>query len=328
MLTLTQLPIEFRGSLYFDLMQNDPTDDTVIPKILKTDQVYENLGDILRQIDTCCYLGCELPHALYAYLERECGSLHSLYTYLDENYKSISREIERFNDGKIYKEYEFFKTTPEFRAVKIYAKYFHDVMRDRDSDKFPSRLVFTTVAQNNSLLILKYLEETENLQYNAEDMKEPLLDACRCGSNDILEYWSKMPWFAQIIGNTVGCPTTYSLSERMCSETVCSGHLSTLKFLRERLQLKWSVSTINAALLHSGIYVPQIIQHNRIQCVKYAVENGCPYDQNTFNNAIKKGELEIIKILHSAGGVVFVGGDTYDAYLQRNLEILKNKRFY
>ena len=178
-------------------------------------------------------------------------------------------------------------------------------MREPDSNKFPCPWVFTTVAQNNSLIILKYLEETENLQYNVEDMKEPLLDACRCGSNDILEYWSKMPWFAQIIRKTPGCCIKYSLSEQMCSETVYGGHLSTLKFLRERLQLKWSVTTINAALLHAGIYVPRIIQHNRIQCVKYAVENGCPYDQKTFNNAVKKNELEIVQILHSAGGVVF-----------------------
>jgi len=264
MLSLSQLPIEFRGTLYNEMMQNDSDSDIMFPKILTLGPLYENFGDILRQIDTCCFLGCKLPHAVYSYIDR--------HDCLDE--------IVMFKNGKLYPEYEFFQRTEEFHAVEMYARNFTHYERTQQNNTW----ILKTVAQTNSVLILQYLEETENIHYILDDdMQCVLLHACRCGSNDILKYWNQNPLITQFIQDK-------GVAHQLLAEAAVRGHVNTLKCLREIFRLELSIETVNACLLelHNQNHT---IQQKRIECLKYAVENGCPYDDWTLSLFQTKKQL-------------------------------------
>lgn len=258
MYTLSTLPIEFRGELYNELIKNDSEHDVEFPMTLKVDLILENLTDILETVGTCAYLACDLPPAVFEFIEKR----H--YTLL--------LEIEKYKKGNPkYQEYQFFVTTPEFKAVEIYAII---------CMTYPVHsLRMRFAVEKGSVMVVKYIERVEKIQYN----DSYIIHACQCGSLEILKYWENAEWYREIIANK-------QMQERMCAVAASGKHLRTLVYLRETLHFQWSITTMNAC-----------ISYDATTCLRYILENGCPMNIYCMRIAIAKGNLEIIKMLHVAG---------------------------
>lgn len=258
MYTLSTLPTEFRGDLYNELIQNDREDDVAFPMTLKVDLILANLTDILATVETCAYLACDLPPAVFEFIEKD--------------HYALLLEIEKYKKGNAkYQEYQFFVTTPEFKAVEIYAII---------CMTYPVHSLRLKLAvEKGSVMVVKYIERVEKIQYN----DSYIIHACQCGSLEILKYWEKAEWYSEIIANKY-------MQERMCAVAASGKHLRTLIYLRETLHFQWSITTMNAC-----------ISHQATTCLQYILKNGCQIDIFSMRIAIATGNLEIIKILHVAG---------------------------
>eukprot|EP01112_Ceratiomyxa_fruticulosa_P012688 TRINITY_DN3527_c0_g1_i5.p1 TRINITY_DN3527_c0_g1~~TRINITY_DN3527_c0_g1_i5.p1 ORF type:complete len:434 (+),score=67.61 TRINITY_DN3527_c0_g1_i5:135-1436(+) len=76
-----------------------------------------------------------------------------------------------------------------------------------------------------------------------------------------------------------------------CAELALNGHLSCLRFFREReVPLEWNYYTTRNA-----------VKGGHLECLKYAMENGCKSYNDLTSHAADGGHLEILKFLHEKG---------------------------
>ena len=67
------------------------------------------------------------------------------------------------------------------------------------------------------------------------------------------------------------------------------GHLECLKYAHEN-DCSWDEKTTSYATFY-----------RKVDCLKYAHENGCPWDYNTCTSAISQGNLECLRYAHENG---------------------------
>jgi hypothetical protein len=76
-------------------------------------------------------------------------------------------------------------------------------------------------------------------------------------------------------------------------EVTCSakkGYLDRLKTINETRKIEWTDTLVS-----------HIIENGRLECLKYAHENGCWWDMWTCRIAAKRGQLDCLKYLHENG---------------------------
>ena len=76
---------------------------------------------------------------------------------------------------------------------------------------------------------------------------------------------------------------------RFCEQMARKGNLELLKYAHEN-GCPWDKDTCSEAAYHG-----------HLECLKYAHENGCPWDESTCSAAAEKGHLECLKYAHENG---------------------------
>jgi len=270
MLKLSQLPDIFRGSLYDVLIENEPETDIELPKNIKVDLKFDNLGDILRTIDTCIYLGCDFPFAILDYAET--------------NSDKILNEIQEFVAGETYPEYQIFVTTPEFQAVKIIVEIENYYITQ--FSQFDASFI-----KHDSVILIKYIESKCNTWYLRTNL---VISICTNGAINILKYCSKYDWFIQHIKDV-------EFSCNMCAKASCRGNIKVLRYLREVLKAEWDETTLDYNLTD---WISSTNTKEKTECFRYAIENGCPIGKYSMKKAIAMGRLEEIKMLFERGCIL------------------------
>ena len=90
-----------------------------------------------------------------------------------------------------------------------------------------------------------------------------------------------------------------------------NGRLECLKYAREN-GCPWDENTCTAAALHGYL-----------ECLKYAHENGCPWDEWTCEGAAEHGHLECLKYAHENG--MSLGVKKRNLWLPKILECLNSQ---
>ena len=282
MLSLSQLPFEFRGTLYDILTENEPDTETIIPKKLKIDLIFNNLGDILQTIDTCIYLGCDFPFPILDYVK--------------DNAPQIQAEVTAFVSGEAYQEYNFFMTTQEFQAVKVFAEICNG--KFYKNHHFWWQLQFI---ENDSVILMKYIKHIFN---DANLWGQLVLTMCMNGSINLIKYYSEFDWFLRYIRDT-------EFACKMCAKASARGQLEVLRYLREVLHANWD----ETSLTDHFINWKTLSNAKKTECFCYAIENGCPIDKYAMTKAIANGRLEEVKILFAHGCPIDKFDYIYSAYI-------------
>jgi len=179
---------------------------------------------------------------------------------------SLAEEVREFESNMTLREYSHFIHTPEYAAIALCVK-------------------------NQSNCRETLLEEAVHIgdilitEYCIEHLK--LLDtrffiyAILPGNLEIIKYMlSQKPW------NQPNKISYLKTNECFCNLAAEVGAIDILAFFREKLELPWTESTVEYA-----------VRKNKYATVKYAVENGCPFEETAVDYAVMIGSMEILQLL-------------------------------
>ena len=271
MLTVNQLPTHLHGELYQNVIEHFTNEETIIDRPIKTDFIFETHHDILEMIDTCLFLAVELPVELFHHV-----SLNNTFVLKQ------MREYEANVHSGIIQE-SFFVTTPEYRALKLLAEF--DIIFNDALLYTPFNLAGYAI-ENGSIELLEYIIRDMDFDPSI------IYFAVVSGHIPSIDYLIKQPsiknaLFAQqkkptFYGSNMGIGNTYA--HELCSDAT---QVSVLKYLRETLQFPWDRRVVENA-----------IRKRNHECLKYALENGCPiYMDASVCAALQHNTIDAFRLL-------------------------------
>lgn len=286
MLAISEFPEWMKGDLYNTLM--DAGDETTvlldeiqfIEKKIKSDLTINCLSDIFEIIDTCHYVGVDLP---YEVLE-----------YTLQNHKKIAEEMENLTLIE-RQSYEYFMTTREYLAVDLCVNFIKENPNKEDvfmyeignsHSRFYYIIKFIRYSiQYNSLLLVSYLEYRYFTNwYHSKICKDVkihiLLTTAEHGHVEIMKYWSQKEWFESVTKKreNQGEIMMYAASY---------GNLPMLKYLRETLGFHFDQRIFEMTL-----------KHNHFECLRYMIKNKFYISSSILRKAIiYKYPFEIVRFL-------------------------------
>jgi hypothetical protein len=272
-----ELPPHFHNSmLYLTIQQEYPGQNIKLdhPRPLKLDKVFKTFEDVLLILDTCEYLGAEIP-----------------WEVLDFAYSRPERflfdmEVFEYKVHKKIQEYGFFMKTPEYHAIKQCFMFSY-------SDQAMSLNGFVSYSiKHDSLIMVRYYEHKCKYLFPVEI--STLLTTIQYGRFEILKYFAKKPWFSEKTADI-------SNQKKLCSWSAVFGHVEILRFLREQLRFEWDTNVIDEALIN-----------RRFSCLKYGLENSAPITTWAIGTAIQRCPVEYIQLLVKFGFSII--DDIYTLY--------------
>jgi len=325
MLAISNFPDWMKGELYnnMNLICDGDGDyeNPIIEKQLKTDLTIHNLTDILKIIDTCHYIGVELPF--------------EVLDYVLENNTNLLEEIENMETDNKPTPYDYFLTTPEFTAVRLIIYFTSTYAQSISSDpsiympniilneKWCKECISTNVqtcsdpsiSVPNSILNEKWCKEFMNEKWCKEFMKYAirqnslllvrflykkyekkfyigtlrnyitmmLITTAKNGCVEIMNFWREQKWF---------CSATSSVfkQEELIMYSVSYNEMPMLKYLLETLRFKWNH-------WENRIF-DMALQRSNIDCIRYLLEQKCPIPRTILRKSIiYRYSFENIRIL-------------------------------
>lgn len=279
MLAISNFPDWMKGELYNNMNLicdgegEGDCENPIIEKQLKTDLTINNLTDILKIIDTCHYIGVELPF--------------EVIDYAIENHTNLLEEIENMETDNKPTPYDYFLTTPEFTAVRLSLNFISYTSPHIDNDilyeKYMKEFMKYAIMQNSLLLVRFLYKKYENIFYNGtprDYSMRMLIITAENGYVEIMKFWREQKWF---------CSLTSSVSrqEELIMYTLSFNEKQMLKYLRETLGFQWDNTTFNMAL-----------QRSNMDCIRYLMEQKCPIPRTILRKAILyKYSFESIRFL-------------------------------
>lgn len=271
MLTVNQLPTHLHGELYHNVIEDFSNEETVIHRPIKTDFIFETHDDILAMIDTCLFLAVELPVEIFHHV-----SLNNKVVLKQ------MREYEANVHSGIIQE-SFFVTTPEYRALKLLAEF--DVIFNDALLYTPFNLAGYAI-ENGSIELLEYI--IKDMDFDPSIIHFAVV----CGHIPSIDYLIKQPSIKNMLfapqkkltfdGRDMGIGNTYA--HQLCSDAT---QVSVLKYLRETLQFPWDRRVVEKA-----------IRKRNHECLKYALENGCPmFIDSCVYSALQHNTIDAFRLL-------------------------------
>jgi len=275
MLTINQLPTHLHGEIYNHVIENFSEEETPIGRPIKTDFIFDTHDDILKMIDTCLFLAVDLPAEIFRHVA------------LNNVVLTQMREYEAAVKCGIIQQ-SFFVTTAEYYALKVLAEFETSI---RLAIYTPIR--FTLYTPYNLAIHAIENRSVELLQYVIKNMDvDPSIihSAVECGHIPSIAYLVQLP----SIKNMLIKQTKYNHltpAHKLCSEAI---KLPVLKYLRETLRFPWDERVIENAICD-----------NRYDCLKYALENGCPISlEIAFGMALRHSTTDAMRLLIEIGNYI------------------------
>jgi hypothetical protein len=286
MLAISNFPDWMKGELYnnMNLICDGDGDyeNPIIEKQLKTDLTIHNVTDILKIIDTCHYIGVELPF--------------EVLDYVVENHTNLLEEIENMESNENPTPYDYFLTTPEFTAVRLCISFMKN--RHIKTESTNNNIVCHNNKEfmkyaiiHNSLLLINYLyKKYENILYNDtchDNIMRLLIITSQNGYVEIMKFWSQKEWFGSLI-------STIENQGELMMYAVSYNELPMLKYLHESLAFQPDIRTFEMAL-----------QQGHVDCIRYLIEKYFPIPRTILRKAILyRYPFESIRILVEEVGVI------------------------
>ncbi len=272
-----ELPSHFHNSeLYLTIQKEYPRQkvklDHKLP--LKLDNVFQVFDDVLLILDTCGYLGSELPWEVldFAYSRPE-GFLFDM-------------EVFEYQSKQKKHEYGYLMKTAEYHAIKQCFLFSHS------GEAYKLNGFVSYAIKNDSIILVRYYEHKCKYLFPAQ--VSTLLETIQHGRFEIFKYFAKKPWFSEETA-------TKMVQKKLCEWASIYGKVEILRFLREQLQFDWDTNVINESL-----------NHLKFSCLRYAVENGAPISPCALGIAVQKCPVEYIQLLVKFG--VSPADDIYTLY--------------
>jgi hypothetical protein len=315
MLAIQNFPNWMKGDFYntvMEMMTENPmyemNEMPEIKKKLKTDLIINTIHDIFDVIDTCHYIGVEVPN--------------EVYNYALENYSNLSKEIENITKQE-YHSYEYFMTTPEYIAINLCVKYMikhpmvaaelftkeNEVINDHYKKEFINYAII-----HNSLILVKFLDwkilSSNCCNRYKNIIMRILITTAIYGRIEIMKFWSQKEWFNQdnTTNKKIPMQNARSIPNRqrfempiqsaenqreLCMYAAAYGQLEMLIYLHETLHFEWDDRTFESALYEK-----------KVDCIRYLVKNKFTIAKDMMQRAIKyKYSLESIRILVEEIGI-------------------------
>lgn len=324
MLAISEFSEWMKGDLYNTMM--DIGDETTIlldeiqfiEKNLKTDLTINCLSDIFDIIDTCHYVGVDLPY--------------EVLDYTIQNHKKISEEMENLTCIQ-RQSYEYFMTTREYLAVDLCVKFMKENPNKENvflyeigssHSRFYYIIKFIRYSiQYNSLLLVRYLEYRYfNNWCNSKICKDVkihiLLTTAEHGHVEIMKHWSQKEWFESVTEN-------HENQGEIIMYAASYGNLPMLKYLCETLgfhcdqrtfeitlqqnhleSLRYMIYTIkNKFYISPSILRKAILYRYPFEIVRFLVEEvGIPLQDPTLTLvAVERNNMDVVKYLHERNAV-------------------------
>ena len=276
MLTIYNFPDWMKGELYRTTMEimEDLDEDPVIEKKLKTDLQINGITDIFELIDTCGYVGVELPFEVLDYAFNNCEKLA-------DEIKNITN-----NENNAY---EYYMTTNEYIAVSLIVEYMTEIIEYTFQDYIPTSHYYyykkfvDYAIINHSLLLVRFLDWKLKLDRCHLSI---LITTAQYGEIEIMKYWSQKEWFQKKIEDQQN-------QGEICVYAVSHEQIAMLKYLRETLHFEWDSRVFESAL-----------QAQNIECIRYLISNKFPVSNTIMRRAICcRYDVECIRILVEEVGV-------------------------
>jgi hypothetical protein len=278
MLTIFNFPNWMKGELYattMEIMEN-MDEAPVIEKKLKTDLHINNIIDIFDLIDTCGYVGVELPF--------------EVLDYAFNNYEKVSDEIYTITNIE-NNPYDYYMTTNEYIAIYLCVNYMTEIIDDECAfrDFMPTSYYYyykkfvDYAIMNHSLLLVRFLDWKLKLHRCHLSI---LITTAQYGEIEIMKYWRQKEWFNKTVEDQQN-------QGELCVYAVSHGQIEMLKYLRETCKFEWDNRSFESAL-HA----------HDIKCIRYLISNKFPVSSTIMRRAIRcRYDVECIRILVEEVGV-------------------------
>lgn len=259
MLTISQIPTWLQcGEFFRNIMEIDPLADTKMVRPLKTTFDFNGLSDVLEMLDTCLYMDVDtLPAEVYRY----CRETPELILEMDLFEKNTLEK-----NGHSLEHYEYFITTTEYNAFRICVESQTSVC-DSNGD---NALLDTAIRAGNMSLV----------RYCVEDC-----GACNMDDFSRAVEYSRIDICKYILRKFKEWLTSIQMSWLNLHTAAVNGDLQMLQYLHEQVGVWWYGKVIQDAMYH-----------RKIECVLYAIKNGCPIPKYALDLAIEIDSLELVKV--------------------------------
>lgn len=198
----------------------------------------------------------------------------ALFRYVEENPETFLSQRANVASDKI--EESFFMTTHEYRAL-VHLAEFHNVLYKWSPKISPYHLAGYAI-QNQALVLLEYVCKRFGDEIDTQGV---IQYAISCGHIPIIDYLVKVPFIKRIL--------TPQYSQTLYSQV---SNLIVLKYLRETLRFPWDEYVVEKALAN-----------NHIDCLQYALENGCPvFLESAAQYAFRQSTTDAIRLLVNLAG--------------------------
>ena len=255
---------------------------------LKLDDEYEDFRDILYILDTCAYLGCNLPWTVFDFAYSSPPYLLSFMKQFQRDSATLAYEDFAYED---YADYFHFANTPEFEALKLCCEYSFD-------ESLQLQPFVSYAIKHGSVLLVKYFEH--KCEYLFPKNMYILLETVQQGRINILDYFMTKKWFRKICNR-----------ESLTIHAVNSGQLNMLKFLHKR----------RFPLLNESI--DDAINGSQYKCMIYLLKNGAKPTENSLRMAVGVSELKYVIALVESGTPVTDTCYTLIASQRGRLDVLR-----
>jgi hypothetical protein len=244
---------------------------------LKLDDKYESFQDILHILDTCAYLGCDLPWNVFDFA-------YSAPLGLSTFMKQFMKDSDNNSQSK-YEEYYHFAKTPEFAALQLCCEYTFD-------ESLQTQPLVYYAIQYGSLLLIKYFEY--KCEYLFLKNLHTLWLTVQYGRIDIFEYFTTKSWFYKM------CDTTFH-KYGIIQNAITYSQVKMLEFLHKKLEFPITSELIDDAI-------------NKLQyeCLVYLLENGVKPTEYSLGIAVCISDVKYTVAIVEAGASV--DNDSYTLY--------------
>lgn len=186
-----------------------------------------------------------------------------------KNAVGLQDQMSAFERGEIFQQYHYFIVTPEYQAVQLCVASQNTICYINEYD------LFETALNYGNLPLIKHLIDEEYGEIGFIEI--PI----RNGNITVVKFLlAQFPQWANAI-------TKNHFYSQIAAG---AGQIEMLGFLRE-LNIPWTIFTMIEA-----------VKKNRIECIEYLIDNGCPIGDHTVDWAIMNDSLESIRLLVEKGG--------------------------
>ena len=279
---ITNVPTHLQGELYNTLMTEFAEDDTecVITgniRPLKLDLEVKSLVDVIQLIDTCMFFGvplhCKIFEFVKAYSDYCLREMKRFEKSVDSNDTTIEPiSTIYFRENSVPTAYAYIIETEEYRALKLLANYTHIWT-------WSIKGFLEYAIKHGSLVLVEHYAP----KYSHQFPYSPLKWAAEYGQIPIMAFLVHCPW---VKVHKKYVDKTQTFAQELCSIAASKNQLSMLKYLRETLKFDWNMYTVQYSICD-----------DRLDILKYALENGCPIPEYGINMAIGIRSIEGLRML-------------------------------